>query len=915
MQIIYQFNSRSKSKWIPEAIKIAEKKDGKLVGSYYQINFTNTKDKDLLKLDFLVSKLKGSKLLINGEKYESYQATYIINSIFNCGFKYPNYQGSCSGKCVYDYNREDKVLVEKYCEILNPKLKNDKSFSNDDYKKELNSFEFNIEDLEWLDQIGLNKSLDKLDYFNIGESQKDAQIYEHHKQYEKAIGKYVEILKLDHIGGHYFDWNMKHIGSLLIELNKYLEAIEVYKKYLEFFPDDEEISNLLDDLSESIKTKKSFSAIRANRFHKEEERAKEPIITEIDDSIKVRYLDFLRYRKSILNGNSFKRKLSLYKENIKEKSHTITAWRNLAYAYLEKNEYQNAIQCYETAIKLGTQSQDLWLWCADAYSESGNYEKAVDLYQNMQDLIDINYFDNYVFHIYYCFEKIVANHPNNSPRINEIISLYQQLLTKSKFDKDLKKFDTIIQKCIKSILKKINPTEISSAYEIEEEDIIEEKEVSESGKWCLRGDALCRIGQYEEANKCYEKAIEYDPKYIEAWLNKGKMLDTLEKREEAIECFNKAIELDPHNPNVWISKMEALDPEVNEEEFLECHRRILEIDDDFYENHKYFAQQENLTDEVQTAEWYNKAFNLDPGDLKGMICRGLELSELGRYEEAIDCYNKALEINPEYKEAWVNKGKVLAIDTYFELTSGNLEKYEEVIDCYDKAIEIDPGYIEAYENKGNALDILGKYEEAIESYNKILEINSRYKKVWLNKGIIFSKLEKFQEAVECYNKALEMDPEYKEAWVYKGSAMGSLRKFKEALQCFDNALEIDNKYIDAWLEKGMALYMLEKSEEAIACFNTVLKMNPRDENAWYGKGIVFDQLKNYEEAIKCYENILEINPWDADSWYYKALDLEFIGKYKEAIKCYDKLLEIDPEDETVRLRKEKLLDMLKNLQS
>lgn len=904
MQIIFQFNSQSRWKWIPEAIKIAEKKDSKLIGKYYQINFSSTKDKDLLKLDYLVNNVKGTKLFINGEEYGPRQATVIINSIFNCGFKYPYYQGVCSGKCVNDYNQEVKVLAERYCEILNPKLKNDfpESFSDIDYQNQLNSFEFNIEDLEWLDQIGLHNSTDKIDYFTIGESQKDAQIYEHNKQYEKALGKYVEILKLDHIGGHYFDWNMRHIGDQLIELNKDIQAIEVYKKYLEFFPDDEEISALLDDLNESIETKKSFSTIRANRLHKEEESVIEPIITEIDDSIKDKYLDFLHYRKSILEGNSFKRKLSLYKENVKEKPNTITAWRNLAYAYLAKNEYQNAIHCYETAIKLGTKAQDLWLWCADTYSESGNYVKAVELYRNMQDLIDLNYFDNYIFHIFYCFEKIATNQPYNEQLINGIINLYEQLLVKSESDKNLNKFNDLIHCCIKSVMGEKNLSDKSSSNEIKVEGNIEEEIISESDEWCLRGDALSRIGKYEEAIECYEKALDIDPEYKNAWVEKGRTLDILEKAEDAIKCFEKALELDPNDPNVWINKMNALNILENEEKSLECHRRVLEIDDDFYE--KYFAQQEKLEDEVQTVEWYNKAFKFEPNDLNGLICKGLELGVLGKYEEAIECYEKVLGKNPDYKEALVNKGEALCI----------LRNLEEAIECYSNAIEIDSKYIDAWLKKGGVLSLLGKYEEVIECYDKLLEIDPNYKDAWLNKGLALGSLEKYQEAIECYSRAIEIDPKYIDAWLKKGGVLGLLGKYEQALECFEKAIKIDPEDNKAWMHKGMALTSLEKDEDAIKCYDKALNINPRDEYAWYCKGMVFDQQRNYEMAIECYDQTLELNPWDIDAWYYKARDLEFSGKYNEAIKCYEKLLEIDPKDEDARLHKERVLDVLKNKQ-
>jgi tetratricopeptide (TPR) repeat protein len=62
---------------------------------------------------------------------------------------------------------------------------------------------------------------------------------------------------------------------------------------------------------------------------------------------------------------------------------------------------------------------------------------------------------------------------------------------------------------------------------------------------------------------------------------------------------------------------------------------------------------------------------------------------------------------------WTNKG----VDLY------NQGKYDEAIQAYNKAIEIDPLDEVAWSNKGNALDDLGKHDEAIEAYDKAIEIN------------------------------------------------------------------------------------------------------------------------------------------------------------------------------------------------
>ena len=39
--------------------------------------------------------------------------------------------------------------------------------------------------------------------------------------------------------------------------------------------------------------------------------------------------------------------------------------------------------------------------------------------------------------------------------------------------------------------------------------------------------------------------------------------------------------------------------------------------------------------------------------------KGNTLARMGRYREALDCYNRAIDLNPAYKDAWMNKGYVL----------------------------------------------------------------------------------------------------------------------------------------------------------------------------------------------------------------------------------------------------------------
>ncbi len=86
---------------------------------------------------------------------------------------------------------------------------------------------------------------------------------------------------------------------------------------------------------------------------------------------------------------------------------------------------------------------------------------------------------------------------------------------------------------------------------------------------------------------------------------------------------------------------------------------------------------------------------------------------LGIYDDAMECVDKALTLDQTYKYAWYNRGWILS----------QKKSYEEAIEAFDKALAIDPSYKHAWLEKGIALHWLGRYEEALECYNKTLEID------------------------------------------------------------------------------------------------------------------------------------------------------------------------------------------------
>lgn len=95
--------------------------------------------------------------------------------------------------------------------------------------------------------------------------------------------------------------------------------------------------------------------------------------------------------------------------------------------------------------------------------------------------------------------------------------------------------------------------------------------------------------------------------------------------------------------------------------------------------------------------------------------RGDAFANLGCYENALACFNKAVEVQPRDHAAWVFRGVVLI----------HLNCYEEALASCEQALEIQPDSKEAWVFRGAALHYLGRYKQAYASYDEALGINGK----------------------------------------------------------------------------------------------------------------------------------------------------------------------------------------------
>ena len=84
----------------------------------------------------------------------------------------------------------------------------------------------------------------------------------------------------------------------------------------------------------------------------------------------------------------------------------------------------------------------------------------------------------------------------------------------------------------------------------------------------------------------------------------------------------------------------------------------------------------------------------------------------------------------------------------------NLDQPEEALECFNQALALEPSHTDALIKKAAALERLRKLPEAIECYDRAIAADGSLTIAYLYKGGLFNRMERFGEALECYELAL-----------------------------------------------------------------------------------------------------------------------------------------------------------------
>ena len=254
------------------------------------------------------------------------------------------------------------------------------------------------------------------------------------------------------------------------------------------------------------------------------------------------------------------------------------------------------------------------------------------------------------------------------------------------------------------------------------------------------------------------------------------------------------------------------------------------------------------------------------------------------YRDADTLWRDALRHNSRCWLAEINLGK----------EADKTGRTDDAIDHYQRALALYPQYPEMQNLLGNTLWKRGRAAEAEACYRYALLLKPDYAEPCTNLGVIALDREKPDTAARYFRRALSLDPQSTEAHNGLGNALLRLGRANEAVGEFTAAVALNPQFSTAHYNLGNALTQLGRTTEAIESLRIAIRLDPKSAEAQNNLGVVLYNAGRYAEAITCFEAVVALTPNDDAARNNLGNALRGSGRISEAAATYRRALEVNP---------------------
>jgi tetratricopeptide (TPR) repeat protein len=318
----------------------------------------------------------------------------------------------------------------------------------------------------------------------------------------------------------------------------------------------------------------------------------------------------------------------------------------------------------------------------------------------------------------------------------------------------------------------------------------------------------------------------------------------------------------------------------------------------------------------EAADCFRRALDRDPYDASALLNLATLEHERGHYEEAIRLCDRRLKLNrldnrpnnlkalalqklkrPEEAlaalELWTEGTGLATYHSTRATILRDLGRRDEELRALERAIELDKDNFVAHINLGRRLSEGGRPRAALPLLRKAAQLQPHRGDLHVYIGNCHLDLGRTAEARNAFAEAARLAADNYEAWSSLGLALVQLGENDKALEAHRKAIALErnamtvNNYADALLKSG-------KVDEALKEFRAAIDLDPTNFAPHFNVGHILFSRRHYAEALEAFREAGRLNPRDLDSLFEQGRCLHELKRYDEALAVADKVIEAEP---------------------
>ncbi len=218
---------------------------------------------------------------------------------------------------------------------------------------------------------------------------------------------------------------------------------------------------------------------------------------------------------------------------------------------------------------------------------------------------------------------------------------------------------------------------------------------------------------------------------------------------------------------------------------------------------------------------------------------------------------------------------------------------EKALPYFEKAVESDGNYAEAWAQTGFCREKLGRHAEAIEASKKAVSLRPSAES-YFNIGLASYYLKNYREAAENYRQAIRLDPyNAADAHYAIGLVYRDWGRPEDEIQAYKQAIKLKPDYVSAYERLGSRYLRSKKYPEAIETFKQLGALKPGDANVPNSMGEAYLEMNLMTDAVAAFRQAIQLKPDLGKAYYNLGKSLLAMGNRDAAVQQYNILQNLD----------------------